>query len=392
MEAGEGEGLDDVGCLAGGYEAGDVLASGGGGLEAPTAPAAGHDEPVQPIHRAHDGRVVGAHVAEPGPLAQHFHLRQAGEHLEGVSGQLLHRQQGRTHAVGRVGVNPAADYHLAPVGLVDVGVQVGGGDGLVEEGLERLSDHRLQRVGGDGKRDPGESGHVTAPPGGGVEYHLGSDEAAAGFDASNAAVFAVYAGDFGEGVQFRSAPVCAATEPPDHGIMPYHAARRMVQRADDGVRQTFPQAHGGHKLLDFGGADHPAVHAQDAVELGAHPQGVEGGVGMTKVEAAHLVEEQVEVQLLGQSFVQLDALVEEGDALDGEIVGADDGGGAGAGPAAEVALVEDGDVLHAQLSEVVGGGQPMHAAADDDHAVAVFQRAHPPHSVLAKKLEHRCSQ
>ena len=198
----------------------------------------------------------------------------------------------------------------------------------------------------------------------------------------------VYGGDLGEGVQFRAAPIGAATEPPDHRIMPYHAAGRMVESADDGVGQAFPQAHGGDKLLDLGWADHPAVHAQDAVELGAHPQGVEGGVGVAQVKPPHLVEQQVEVEFLGQSLVQLDALVEEGDALDGQVVGADDGGGAGAGSAAEVALVEDGDVLHAQLGQVVGSGQAVHAAADDDHAVAVFQGACLPHTVLAEQLEH----
>ncbi len=207
-------------------------------------------------------------------------------------------------------------------------------------------------------------------------------------DAGDAAIRRIYGGDLGEGVQFRAAPVGAASESPDHRIMPYHTAGWMVQGADDGVGQALPQAHGGDKLLDLGWAYHPAVHAQDAVELGSHPQGVESGVGMTKVEASHLVEQQVEVEFLRQSLVQLDALVEEGDALDGEVVGTDDGGGAGAGSPAEVALVEDGDVLHALLGQVVGSRQAVHAAADDDHAVAVFQGACLPHTVLAEQLEH----
>ena len=65
---------------------------------------------------------------------------------------------------------------------------------------------------------------------------------------------------------------------------------------------------------------------------------------------------------------------------------------AGAGSPAEVALVEDGDVLHALLGQVVSSRQAVHAAADDDHAVAVFQGACLPHTVLLEKLEHRCSQ
>ena len=155
---------------------------------------------------------------------------------------------------------------------------------MSRKGFERLGDHRLQRMSGDGQGHPGESGHVAAPSGGGVQHHVGLDETPAGLDAGDAAVGAVYAGDLGEGVQLGAAAVSGATEPPDHGVVADDAAGRMVQRAEDGVGQTFAQAHGGHQFLDFRRANHPAVDPQDSVELGSHPQRVQGGVGVAKVE------------------------------------------------------------------------------------------------------------
>ena len=109
---------------------------------------------------------------------------------------------------------------------------------------------------------------------------------------------------------------------------------------------------------------------------------------MPQVEPSHLVEKDVEVEVFGQSLIELDALVKEGNALGGEVVGANDRRGAGAGAAAQITFVENGHVLNAQLGEVVGGGQPMHTAANDDHAVAVAQRPPFPHPAFPKNLKH----
>src|SRR5262249_22764014 len=87
----------------------------------------------------------------------------------------------------------------------------------------------------------------------------------------------------------------------------------------------------------------------------------------------------VVVQLHGQAFVELDALVVEGHALRGAVVAADDGRVAAAGAAAEVAPVQDGDVGDAALAEVVGDGQAVDAAADDDDVVGRLQVVAAPH-------------
>ena len=111
---------------------------------------------------------------------------------------------------------------------------------------------------------------------------------------------------------------------------------------------------------------------------------------MAQVQTAHLVEQQVKVQLLGQALVQLDAFVEEGYSFGRQVIGADNGGGPSAGPSAQVAFVQHRHIGHAQLSQVVGRRQSVDAAADNDHLVAVLQRLLPPHPILCKYLEHLC--
>ena len=69
--------------------------------------------------------------------------------------ELLQRPQRRSLAVCRIRLDSAPDDHLAAVGLVDVGVEVGGRNSPVEEGLEGLGDECLERMGRDGQLDAG---------------------------------------------------------------------------------------------------------------------------------------------------------------------------------------------------------------------------------------------
>jgi len=146
----------------------------------------------------------------------------------------------------------------------------------------------------------------------------------------------------------------------------------------------------GTSFFYFLWADQAAVHPQDTVEFGAHPQPVDRRVGMAQVQTAHLVEQQVKVQFLGQALVQLDAFVEEGNPFGRQVIGADNSGGPSASPSAQVAFVQHRHIGHAQLSQVVGRRQSMDAAANNDHLVAVLQWLLPPHPILCKYLEHIC--
>ena len=78
----------------------------------------------------------------------------------------------------------------------------------------------------------------------------------------------------------------------------------------------------------------------------------------------------VVVQFLRQRFPELDRVFVDRLALLPEIVGADDRGVAPGVAAAEPALLDHGDVPHPVFAgEIIGGGQPMAAGAQDDGVI-----------------------
>ncbi len=87
-----------------------------------------------------------------------------------------------------------------------------------------------------------------------------------------------------------------------------------------------------------------------------------------------LREHQVEVEILREPLVELDALPVEGGALGRAVVRADDRRVAPRGTGADVRLLEDADVLDpVSLREVVRGREPVRAATDDDDVVAALE-------------------
>jgi hypothetical protein len=83
-------------------------------------------------------------------------------------------------------------------------------------------------------------------------------------------------------------------------------------------------------------------------------------------------EHHVVVEVGRERAVELHGPVVEPDALGGQVVRPQDGRAAPGTAAAEVALVQDGDVGDPVAGgQVVRGRQAVHAAADDDHVVAV---------------------
>ena len=183
-------------------------------------------------------------------------------------------------------------------------------------------------------------------------------------------------------------PVGSPGEAPDDGVVSDDAAWRVVQGPDDGQRLALAEVYCRHQLLDFGGPDHSAIDPQHLVELGAKPEAEDGRIGVAQVQPAHLGEQKVEIQLLGQALVKLQALPEKGNAFGRQVVGANDGGSPRASSTAEVALVQHGDALYPQLAQVVGGGQAVDAASDDDDLVPVPKGVPLPHPVLTEESEH----
>src|SRR5581483_10455348 len=117
----------------------------------------------------------------------------------------------------------------------------------------------------------------------------------------------------------------------------------------------------------------------DLVDLGPPPHGPQRTVVVGQCQVATLREHDVEVQFSGEALVQPERPVVEGDALRSQVVGPEDGGVAPGAAAADVALVENRHVGDAVSGgQVVGGGQAVDAAADDDDVVGTAQVVAPP--------------
>ena len=91
---------------------------------------------------------------------------------------------------------------------------------------------------------------------------------------------------------------------------------------------------------------------------------------MEEIEDAALRHHRVEIEILLEPLPQFKRPLVERIVADQEIVGADDGGVAPDIAGAEPAFFEHrhvGDAMH--LGEIIGGGKPMPAAADNDDVI-----------------------
>ena len=78
---------------------------------------------------------------------------------------------------------------------------------------------------------------------------------------------------------------------------------------------TLAHVENGYELTYIVGADNLAVDTQGGVGLGAEAEGVDGRLCVGELKSARLAEQQVVAQVLREVFVELDAFVEEWDAL-----------------------------------------------------------------------------
>src|SRR6266550_863591 len=94
---------------------------------------------------------------------------------------------------------------------------------------------------------------------------------------------------------------------------------------------------------------------------------------MGKAQHAALAEEEVVVELLRESFPQLERVLVDRGALVPQVVGANDGRVAGHVAACQPASLEHRDVRDAViLRKVVGGRQPMAARTDNDDVIGAL--------------------
>ncbi len=367
--------------LAGRQGGGEDVARAGGGLEAAGAPAAVEE---QVLHRglADDRAGVRGGVDDAAPLAVHAHAGEHREHLDdGLQGVLDHRIRAAL-AVAVVAVDAGADDQVALVRLADVAVHGVGHDDAVDDRLQRLGNQGLQRVRFDRQAEAGELGHVPGVARGDHADALGADEAAVGLDADYRAVLLAEADDLGLLDQVHAQGVGGAGEAPGHRVVAGHAAAALHGGAHDRVAGALGAVQVGDFLGHLLGVQQLAVHAVEAVGADAALAVAHVLQGVAEVVDAALGEHDVVVEVLGQAFPQLHGVLVELRRLVPQVVGADDGGVARGVAAAQPALLHHRDVADAVfLGQVIGRGQAVAAAADDDHVVHRLGRGRAPHAL-----------
>ena len=288
-----------------------------------------------------------------------------------VRGRVLEERERARALVRRVRLDLGADEELAAVGLRDVHVELRRDEDDVEERLHRLGDERLEDVRRDREPEADEPADERRPTRGRAHHLTALDAPAGRLDGRDAVAAALEARDLGVLVDLDAAPVGRARESPDDGVVADDPARRVVERADDRVCGSLRQVELGAELGDPRRVDHARVDPEELVDLGALLHRDHRAVRVRERQVPVLREHEVEVELVRQAFVQPDALAVEGRAFGRAVVRADDRRVAARRARADVGLLEDGDVADpVPLREVVGGREPVRAAADDDDLVA----------------------
>src|SRR4030095_11827423 len=117
----------------------------GNRLETTGSPAAIEEE-SRHWRRADDRRVVGRCVDDATPLAHQLERRECWKHFHEWRDDRLADAKAATLHVGRATVEASAEHEFALVGLADIDAIRGRQHDRVEARLDRLADHRLQRV------------------------------------------------------------------------------------------------------------------------------------------------------------------------------------------------------------------------------------------------------
>ena len=197
--------------------------------------------------------------------------------------------------------------------------------------------------------------------------HLGPDGAMGGFNAGGAPAFGDDVQDFAVLEDVDAQGVGPTGIAPGDGVVTSGAAAWLVHTAVDRVPGVVAEVQEGDTAFDLFGGEKFGVDPVDphgVVLAGGHFHVV---LGMGRDDHAALREHDVVVQVLGEALVKTDREIVECRAFGVEIVRADGGGVAARVAAAEPAFLDHGDAFEpVVLGEVIGGGQAMPAAADDD--------------------------
>ena len=278
-----------------------------------------------------------------------------------------------------VRVDPGAHHQLALVRLADVHVDgVGHDDGRVDR-FEQLRHQRLQGMALERQADPGHRGHHGRMARGDDRDPPGGDRPARGLDAGDATVLHGDAGDLAVLDQVDAEGVRGPRIAPRDVVVLGDAAARLVGRAEDRVANVGRHVDDRTQALDVLGLEPLGVDAVEPVRVDP-PHALADVVQVVgQVDDAALAEQQVVVELLGQPFPELQRVLVDRRRLVPQVVRADHRRVAGDVAAGEPAAFEHGDVRDpVQLGEVVGGREPVAAAADDHDVVGALRLRVPP--------------
>ncbi len=154
--------------------------------------------------------------------------------------------------------------------------------------------------------------------------------------------------------------------------MAHRAAALLEQSAADG-KARIVEIDEGDELAHLLAVEQIGVDAEEPHGVAAPGIGVALRVRMEDVEHASLAYHGVVVEVLLEPFPQLHRPFVEREIAGQQVVGADDGGVAPDIAGAEIGLLDHGDIGDAVLlGEVIGGGETVPAAADDDNVVGLL--------------------
>ena len=218
--------------------------------------------------------------------------------------------------------------------------------------------------------EAGLLGHHPGVAGGDHADTLGTDEAARGFHPDDGAILLAEPGDLGLLDQVDAETVGTAREAPGHGVVTRHATARLPGGAENRIACAAGAVHRRYQFLHLPGVQHLAVDALQTVGVHATLDVTHVLQGVAQVEHATLGEHHVVVQVLGEAFPQLHGVLVKRRRLVPQIVGAHQGGVARGVATAQPALLDHRDIGDAVLlGQIVGRGQSMPAATDDDDIV-----------------------
>ena len=172
--------------------------------------------------------------------------------------------------------------------------------------------------------------------------------------------------------------IAAAGIAPSDRIVTHRAAALLEQSAAHGEARIV-EIDERHEPTHLLAVEQLGVDAVQPHSVAAPRKSVALRVGVKHVEHAALADHGVVVEVLLQPLPQFHRPFVEGEIAGQQIIGADDGGVAPDIAGADIGLLDHGDIGDAVfLGEVMRGGEPVAAAADDDHVVSGLRLRLPP--------------